>query len=65
MVWQMMQKMEDYMTDLTHDMTDMMPAEVYSAVSPARWYSRSRVCDDAGARRIPATHPTGRIGREC
>jgi hypothetical protein len=25
MVWQMMQKMEDYMTDLTHDVTDMMP----------------------------------------
>ena len=25
MVWQMMQKMEDYLTDLTHDMTDMMP----------------------------------------
>jgi hypothetical protein len=25
MVWQMMQKMEDHMTDLTHDVTDMMP----------------------------------------
>ena len=65
MVWQM-QKMEDYMTDLTHDMTDKMPRRSFFGR-----FTGAMVLGIAGFATTPVRanrrqrHPTGRTGREC